>query len=398
MQTRLHATGPAEQLPGVALHGIATPTPTRAAAPLIAALTDPAQCGRFDEPRWDRLIALARNARLLGVLAHRVAAATELSQLPARVQRHLNAGLLEARFRRQKALHLLHGIAPLLDGHAGPWVLLKGAAYIAQDLPVAHGRLPADVDLMVPRHALEGIERALLAAGWEFEKTDPYDQHYYRAWSHELPPMRAAGQALELDLHHAILPPLGRIRPDTASLFAAAVPLTGSPFHVLAPHDQVLHAVVHLAYDSDFVDRLRDLVDIDGLFRLLPLGDPAQRTALVERARHHGMLRPLWLATRLSQRWLGTPGCTELLHEVSAASASAPTVAWAVPVVERVLGPTPLDASDGVPRRLCGLLLEARAAWLRMPPWLVAYHATSKLLRRLRRPATGSTPTQQETP
>ena len=156
-------------------------------------------------------------------------------------------------------------------------MLLKGAAYIAQDLPLSHGRLPTDVDLMVPRASLDGIEQALKNAGWEFEKNDPYDQHYYRAWSHELPPMIAAGQAMELDLHHTILPPVGRIKPDTARLFADAVPVPGSPFHVLCPQDQLLHAVVHLVYDSDFVGRLRDLLDIDALFRRLPLSDRAAR-------------------------------------------------------------------------------------------------------------------------
>lgn len=372
--------------------------PPRFVQPLLEALAAPATCAGYDEATWDLVIPLARSARLLGVLAHRITQAVDPATLPERASRHLQAGVLEARFRRQKTLHLLHTIAPLLSEHPGPWVLLKGAAYIAQDLPLARGRLPADVDLMVPRTSLDGIEHALLQAGWEYEKTDPYDQHYYRAWSHELPPLQAAGQVMELDLHHAILPPLGRIRPDTASLFASAVPLADSPFHVLSPIDQVLHAVVHLAYDSDFVGRLRDLVDIDSLLRLLPLTDRERASALVERARHHGMLRPLWLAAALCGNWLKTPGCDELLRSLAAASAGLARSAWVLPLANRVLGPPTLDATDAGSRRAAGMVLEARAAWLRMPPWLLAYHATSKLVRRFARPRADATTPPQSAP
>ncbi len=353
--------------------------------PLINALTKPAGCAAWNESEWDRLIPLARNARLLGVLAHRISAAIDLAQLAPRVQRHLQAGRLEARYRRQKTLHLLHAIAPLLHGHAGPWVLLKGAAYIAQDLPIARGRLPSDVDLMVPRTALDGIEQALLGAGWEFEKTDAYDQHYYRAWSHELPPMQAAGQALELDLHHTILPPIGRIRPDTAGLFARAVPVPDSPFHVLDPLDQLLHAVVHLVHDSDMVGRLRDLLDIDGLMRLAGLAQRERRARLIERADDNNMLRPLWLAASLAERWFATPGCADLTQEISAHSPLVRTSRWVMPLASRVLGPPPLDGRPNPLTPVTGLLLEARAQWLRMPPWTLAYHAASKVLRHLRR-------------
>jgi hypothetical protein len=238
---------------------------------------------------------------------------------------------------------------------------------------------------MVPRTALDGIEQALLAAGWEFEKTDAYDQHYYRAWSHELPPMQAAGQALELDLHHTILPPIGRIRVDTAGLFARAVPVPGSPFHVLDPLDQLLHAVVHLVHDSDMVGRLRDLLDIDGLMRLADLTQRAPRALLIERADRNGMLRPLWLAATLAERWFGTPGCPELAPEIAARAPLVRTVGWVMPLVSRVLGPPPLDGRPDPLKPVAGLLLEARAQWLRMPPWTLAYHAASKALRRIRR-------------
>ena len=364
-------------------NGSSLPRPPEPVRPLLAALLQPASATQYDESHWDRLIPLARSARLLGVLAHRVFERVDRSSLPDRVQRHLDAGLIEARFRRQKTLYLLHTIKPILAAHPGPRVLLKGAAYIAQDLPLAHGRLPTDVDLMVPRASLDGIERSLQNAGWEFEKNEAYDQHYYRAWSHELPPMIAAGQAMELDLHHAILPPVGRIRPDTALLFAEAIHVQGSPFHVLTPLDQVLHAVVHLVHDSDFVGRLRDLLDIDMLLRQLPLSERTSRAALLERAHRHGMEQSLHLAAVLCRCWFDTPGCQSLIAE-TADTGSALYGRGIARLAGRVLGP----ASTREGATLTKLLLEGRSHWLRMPPWLLAYHAASKGIRNLKLRAT----------
>jgi len=358
-------------------------SPPQARQPLLATLANPGATAAYVESQWDLVIAPTRNARLLGVLAHRVFAHVGRSALPARVVRHLDSALAEARFRRQKTLYLLHTITPQLTGHAGPWILLKGAAYIAQNLPLSQGRLPTDVDLMVPRTSLDGVEQALIKAGWEFEKKEEYDQNYYRAWSHELPPMVAVGQAMELDLHHTILPPVGRIKPVTPRLFADAVPVEGTPFHVLCPQDQLLHAIVHLVHDSDFVGRLRDLLDIDALFRRLPLSDSAQRQQLIERSRLHGMQQPLHMAAVMSRDWFDTPGCDELLLDLAGSGASAFYGERVIALANRVLGPANASEGSEGSRHVAARLLEARSHWLRMPPWLLAYHTASKGVRSL---------------
>jgi hypothetical protein len=188
---------------------------------------------------------------------------------------------------------------------------------------------------------------------------------------------------MELDLHHTILPPVGRIKPNTERLFSDAVPIAGTPFHALCPHDQLLHAIVHLVHDSDFVGRLRDLLDIDALFRRLPLTDATERQRLVERARLHGMEQPLRMAARLSQGWFATPGCEQLLSGARDIPDSAFYGERVIALANRVLGPeNAVDGSEGS-RRLAARLLEARSLWLRMPPALLAYHGTSKALRGL---------------
>jgi hypothetical protein len=264
-------------------------------------------------------------------------------------------------------------------------VLLKGAAYIAQGLAMAEGRLPADVDVMVRRPALGAVERALLDAGWEFEKTDPYDQHYYRAWSHELPPMKCAGQALELDLHHGILPPLGRLRPDTEALFSASIQVEGTPFRVLSPPDQVLHAAAHLFQDSDCTGRLRDLVDIDGLLRCFAEREPSFWEALEQRARLLELGRPLWYALTFGRDWLATPVPAGFLK--SDRRAEPPVLSrWLVKtLVPLSLLPAVPDSGGSGKSRIASRLMEARAIWLRMPPRLVLFHSINKFFRGLRR-------------
>ena len=181
-----------------------------------------------------------------------------------------------------------------------PILLLKGAAYVAAGLPAARGRLVSDIDIMVPRQALDGAEAALQAAGWRPIKLDPYDQRYYRTWMHELPPLVHSERGTVVDLHHTILPPTSRLKPDPAKLWSAAQPLGTGPLHVLAPPDMVLHSAAHLFHDGDLRFSLRDLVDIADLLA----------TVWEERAR---LLASPDLAGGGTQPWAPAVLCAPLL-------------------------------------------------------------------------------------
>ena len=359
---------------------------------LLDSLVDASRCASLGDDQWDMLIRAARAARLLGVLAARIGRRAPLDALPEPIGRHLVAASKLARFRRSKVELLVETVGRQLSQLDPPLVLLKGGAYIAQGMRVAEGRLPADVDLMVRRASLDEAERTLLAAGWEFQKTDPYDQHYYRAWSHELPPMRCVGQAMELDLHHTILPPLGRLKPDAEALFASAMPIAGTRFAVLCPPDQVLHAAAHLFQDSDCLGRLRDLVDFEGLVREHSAADPPGFwPTLLERARLHDLCRPLWYALSFAQAWLDLPVPSEAaasINDMRPGRFSGRTVCR---LAARVLPPPDPDGELSRLDRAAASLLDWRSVWLRMPPGLVAYHAGMKLVRSFRRPARPAT-------
>jgi len=299
------------------------------------------------------------------------------------VRAHLDGAWSLAAYRRQMVRHEMHAITKALAPLDIPLILLKGAAYIAQGLACAEGRLPEDLDLMVPRDRLDEAERALVKAGWAFEKTDAYDQHYYRAWSHELPPMRFPEHALELDVHHTILPPTGRARPDARALVEAAVALPGSPFRALSPADQVLHACAHLFQDSDCSGRFRDLVDIDALVREHAIS-PGFWTTLLARARLHGLGRPLWYASRYATAWLDTPIPEEVAAEIARLGPGRISRLVMDRLVRRALFPDAPDEEPAPRTRLARWLLFARSMWLRMPPWLLAYHTLAKAVRNLR--------------
>jgi len=352
---------------------------------LLRVLAEPEAVTSLSSPEWDILLRAARSARLLGVLHARLATKAQAFELlAAPIRRQLVAGQLEARYRRHKAVFLCESVARVLAPLGIPMVLLKGASYIAQGLSLADGRMPADVDLMVPRQSLNDAERLLAGAGWQLEKTDPYDQHYYRAWSHELPPMQCAGQALELDLHHTILPPIGRLRPNTQALFDASIPVGDGRFRVLCPADQVLHAAAHLFQDSDCVGRLRDLVDIDGLVREFSANDRSFWNSLYKRACLHHLGRPLWYSLTLCCRWLDTPVPEEAASKIFMDFRPPALSRWLVlSLASQTLPPVDPDSEPSARRRFFATLLEFRALWLRMPPWTLAYHAFRKGRRSL---------------
>ena len=330
---------------------------------------------------WDETLRLARQARLLGVLGHRLLARDEL-ELPAPVRGHLRAAVHYAAYRMQLVRMELRDLERALPPDI-PVVLLKGAAYIVQSLPIAAGRAPNDVDLLVRRQDLDRAEAALLTAGWVSEVQDTYDQRYYREWSHELPPMRYPGHALQVDLHHTIAPVTGRVRVDDALLFERPPPVTGSRYLVLDPSDQIVHAALHLFQDSELRGGLRDLVDIDGLIRHHLAGDE-DGARLLDRARRHGAGRALWYALNYCRCWLGTP----VPADRDLPAPPGPVRRGMDWVFARCGPPRIPDRAPGLAERLATSLGQLRYHLLRMPPRLLIPHLLRKAVRRRKAPAT----------
>jgi hypothetical protein len=329
---------------------------------LARLLADPAWARQVKD--WTSLIAIARAESLSGSLAWRL----EGQALPPRVEALLEAARRDGESSRVQALWEAEMARRALAPLGVPVILLKGTAYAAAGLEAGLGRSIGDLDILVPRLALADVERALLAAGWEWVKEDDYDDQYYRRWMHELPPLIHRERDRMIDVHHAILPLTARPKPDMEAMIEARLPL-GDGLFTLSPADMIVHASAHLFADGDLAGGLRNLWDIDRLLRGFAERDSGFWPALRERAARHGLLPAVARAVRLAHRLYGTP---------SGWSGSSRTDAL---YARRLLA---RDGWGRTRRPLTRLGFYVRSHWLRMPPAMLARHLWVKA-RKTRR-------------
>ena len=360
---------------------------------LLAGRRDPAT---LDDREWECVISVARAEALAATLAERLIDAALPPQIAAlfadlrtaaKVQQ--NAALWEAEMARRA-----------LEPAGVRFVLLKGTAYAAAGLPNAAGRQIGDLDIMVARDDLDRAEAALLAAGWEWVKPDPYDDAYYRQHMHELPPLIHKDRDRMIDVHHTILPLTHRARPDAGAMMGGAVEIlpargevapTGSEgagvlaqdwgedrqpppslratspsrggFLILAPADMVIHCAAHVMADGDLSGGLRNLWD----FHLLQA--EADAGPVAQRALHHGLSSAVARAVRLADQVYGVQQRQESLSDRLFVHALTARNDWGRPT-----------------RPFTRLFFTIRSHWLRMPPLMLAKHLWVKWRRGAQKP------------
>jgi len=346
-------------------------------AVFLRALREPASMGGLAPAEWDVLLRQGRHVGALGRLAALAAGAGVLPAVPSRARVRLEAALEDVeqqhRLIRWEVIRLRRALA----GTGLPLVLLKGAAYLHAGLPASRGRQFSDVDILVPRASLHEVEAALLREGWKMEALSAYDERYYREWSHELPPLAHPKRHVMLDVHHNILPPTGRLRPDPRLLLEAAVPVTGDGLRVLGPADMVVHSACHLLQSGEHDKSLRDLGDLDALMRQFGAA-PRFGDELAARAAALDLERPLFYALRFAARLFGTPIPEATARAVRRAAPPALVRAAMDRLFAAAVEPGP---PQDPPRRtrLARAVLTVRYHWLRMPPSLLARHLAHKI-------------------
>jgi hypothetical protein len=330
---------------------------------LTKTLSQPSYAMKLDARGWTALLSIAHAERLTASLAWRLEgltlppkAAAVLAEAKASAEVGRTHALWEAEMAR-------HALAPL----GIPLILLKGTAFAAAGLDAARGRLIGDLDILVPRDRLAEVEAALLGAGWEWVKPDPYDDAYYREHMHELPPLIHTARDRMIDVHHTILPLTARVKPDAAALIADAVPL-GNGLFTLSPPDMLIHAVAHLFADGDLNGGLRNLWDIDRLIREHS-ATPDYWTQLVEHARLHRLVPHVSRALRLSQHLFETPVDAFLAYQPRKGD---------IFYMGRLLARNGWGQET---RKVLRLAFYIRSHWLRMPPLMLARHLWVKWRR-----------------
>lgn len=333
---------------------------------LTQALRDPASTLALDARGWTALLAIARAEQLIGTLAHRLAGLPK----PLAATRILADARASAEQGRVVALWEAEMARRALAALDMPVVLLKGTAFVAAGLSAGVGRQIGDLDILVPRSRIEEAEAALLAAGWEWVKPDPYDDAYFRRWMHELPPLIHRERDRMIDVHHTILPLTARITPDAAGLIADARPLARG-LAIPSPEGLVLHAAAHLIADGDLAGGLRNLWDIDCLVREFSEQDEHFCLSVYEEAAHHGLTKAVARAFRLSETLYGTP----------VKRYATPARIRLEPRASDRLYLRRLLARDGwgrQTRKLTRFAFYLRGHWLRMPPLMLARHLWTK--------------------
>lgn len=251
---------------------------------LLEALINPECLAHYRNAEWELLIRLARRVKLLGRLALLVKKYDLWECVPLRVRSQLTSALVQAGKLRQSALWELNRILWALEGFDTTIVALKGAAYALAGLPYSEGRLSVDLDLLVPESDLADIESLLKVKGWRHRPISMYDEHYYRVWSHEIPPLVHAERETEVDIHHTLAPLTSRLKIDAGLLFADALATPCAKVKLLSPVDMTLHCVVNLFQNNELADDLRDLLDLHDLMVFFSHQDTGFWAHLTDRA------------------------------------------------------------------------------------------------------------------
>lgn len=344
-----------------------------------AALCAPGSSMGLSLPQWETLIRQGRSADLLGRMAVQLHTHGLLDQVPSAPRAHLQSARISSLAQDDSVRREVGHISKALAGCEIDVILLKGSAYTLLGSPAAQGRMFSDIDILVPKASLGRVEDALMRHGWMSTNNNAYDQRYYREWMHELPPLQHMKRGTVLDVHHTILPETARLKPDPAKLIAASNAIAGyANLRVLAPVDRILHSATHLFHNEEMSHGLRDLSDLDLMLRHHST-EPDFWHRLTDRAQEMDLLQPLFNCLRYTHKILATPMPDSILAAIR--TQAQWHTRWMDALWTRALATHHSTASDAFTSTALGMLY-LRAHWLRMPPWLLAYHLSVKALRK----------------
>jgi len=352
---------------------------------LIDVLQEPLRMAELDLYQWDLLLRAARSTRLLGRLTADIDRFELHDRIPPQVKPHLQSEATHAKRQRRIVQWEINRLTRSLHRVDTPLVLLKGAAYVAADLPAAQGRIYNDVDLLVRMEKLAAVEQALALDGWEVSEETPHDEQYFRRWLHELLPMQHRHRRTALDVHHNILPRIDHLCFDPEKLLERAVPAQQScSMQVLCPADMVIHNCVHLFRNGHFSTGLRDLVDLKSLLASFALHDGFGRR-LADRIEELGVQVPCYWACRYAMQYLQAPVPSEVQTKLPGWRPGWPPTLAMDRLVDKAFLPGMLDHDEPL-RSVSHWILE------RYPLFLLRKSVIPKLERLAPRAVRGHSP------
>jgi len=281
-------------------------------------LQTPSIAPSFSDPQWDLCLRQAQAANLLGRLHFLLQQHDNLQYLPQRALNHLAAAVLRSNKQHQDIRAEAKRLSSYLTEHGLEITFLKGAAYVLTGI-ASQGRICSDIDILVNKSQLNQVEQRLEDVGWAPEAISDYDKKYYRQWMHEIPPMIHLGRQTILDVHHNIVPLTAEKLPNAHQLLESRCATDDQQAHyVLSPMDMILHSAVHLFSEGELDKGLRDLTDLDLLFKHYfddPSLDHCRSEQLFARAQQLNIETSLYYALRYCHQVLKTELPTQCLMQ-----------------------------------------------------------------------------------
>lgn len=345
----------------------------------IQTFREPAAVSQYSLQQWDLLIRQLRVSNLIGSFYELLLYLNLTDSIPEQVLWHFSATLTICHKHKSSVLWEVEELQNTLGIRGIPVILLKGAAYVAADLKAHRGRLFSDIDILVPKHVLSDVEAILKKHGWQMTHLNDYDQKVYREWSHELPPMKHFKRQTLLDIHHTIIPPTAKPKPDASKLLHDAVPISEfDEIYVLSPVDMVLHSAAHLFYDGELDHGLRDLVDLHNMLNEFSEKDNDFWTKLIDRAIQQELTTPLFYALKYVHLLLAHPIPEDTLkRSLQFRPGNIISTHFMDVMFIRALQPDHYSCSD----RLTGFarwFLYIRSHYIKMPMYLLIPHLVYK--------------------
>jgi hypothetical protein len=346
---------------------------------------EPATALKLSAAEWQSVIFVLRHHQLLARYQFIFARAGIFDQLPNYVKHHLTNAKILSEKQHQQVFYEAKAIVNAFAFNSEHKIFLKGAAYTLSGQTAGVGRVYSDIDILVDKDNLSDIEKSLVISGWLSEKITKYDDHYYRNWSHEIPPLKHGGRGTVLDIHHNIVPIISG-RAPAVSYFFEQVEKTKDGYSVLSPAAMTLHSIIHLFFNEDVKNGFRDLLDLD----LLITNNSSDNywETLWQLAINTNFIFELKLAIRYLTKILQTPIPKNVLVKLDIKdSLSIKTLDF---IYLRVLLPShPLAENKG--QILANLMVMYRGHWQKMPLHILIYHFSFKSVKNIFEYAFGKT-------
>ena len=147
------------------------------------ALREPQRLMSGTLSHWESVIRQTARADVLGRLAVMLDSQGLIEAVPPAPRQHLTVARQVVLAQHQELRREMGLILAAVKDLDIPVVFLKGAAYVAANLPAAQGRLCSDIDILVAKASLPEVEGRLMLHGWMSTHHDAYDQRYYREYA-----------------------------------------------------------------------------------------------------------------------------------------------------------------------------------------------------------------------